>query len=79
MTAPTQVQHSGKATLRTVVQTAAGLAAAIPIVVTMSGVDRNVAAVATALTVSAIFTKVMAIPEVNALLTKFGLGATPKV
>ena len=46
--------------------------------VTMSGADRNVAAIATALTVSAIFTKVMAIPEVNALLSRWGLGATPK-
>jgi hypothetical protein len=75
---PTQVAHSGKAVIRTVIQTGAGLAAAIPIVVTMSGADRNIAAVATALTVSAIFTKVMAIPEVNALLSRWGLGATPK-
>lgn len=77
-TQPTQVKHSGKATLRTIIQTAAGLAAATPIVITMSGADRNVAAVGTALAVSAIITKVMAIPEVNALLTKFGLGAEPR-
>ena len=75
---PTQVRHSWKATARTVIQSGLGIAAAVPVVVTMSGVDRNVTAVATALLVSGIFTKVMAIPEVNALLTRIGLGATHK-
>lgn len=74
---PTQVRHSWRATVRTGIQTALGLAAAIPIVVTMSGADSHFAAAGTALLVAGAFTKVMAIPEINALLTKVGLGAEP--
>jgi hypothetical protein len=75
---PTQVRHSWRATVRTGIQTALGLAAAAPIVIVMSGADRNYAAAGTALLVAGAFTKVMAIPEVNALLTKLGLGAEPR-
>lgn len=78
---PTQVVHPWRATLRTVVQTVPAIAAAIPAIVAAVEQDSPGllgAAGVGALTVAGIVTRVMAIPAVNDLLTRWGLGAEPK-
>lgn len=81
MTEPTQVVHPWRATLRTVVQTVPAIAAAIPAIVAAVEQDSPGllgAAGVGALTVAGIVTRVMAIPAVNDLLTRWGMGAEPK-
>ena len=74
----TQVAHPAKATIRTALQVLIGLAVAIPIFITESGVDATIPVIATALGVSAAVARIMAIPMVNLYLTKYlGLGAQP--
>lgn len=79
---PTQTSHPWKATLRTLVSVVVSLAAAAPIIytaITDQSPELATGAFATALAVSAAITRLMALPVVNDLLTKIGLGATPKV
>lgn len=73
-----QSRHPWRATARTVIQGALGLAAATPIIA--GGLNANTAApaIAVALSVSAVVTRVMALPEVNALLKLIGLDADPQ-
>lgn len=73
-----QARHPWRATARTVIQGALGLAAAIPVVTSGLNVGTGVGAVATALAVSAVVTRVMALPEVNRLLALLGLDADPE-
>lgn len=76
---PTQVAHPAKATTRTVLQLVVGLAVALPIFVSESGIDNTIPFVATALAVSAAVARIMAIPVVNIYLGKYlGLGAEPQ-
>lgn len=74
----TQVVYPWRAVLRTVIQVIAALAVAVPGVIVASGVDQTVGWVAAALAVSAVVTRVMANPVVDAVLGKVGLGAQPK-
>lgn len=73
--APTQVQHPWRASVRTAIQTAIALAALLPLIVAASGIPETSAAVAGALAVAAGVTRVMALPQVDALLSRWGLGA----
>lgn len=73
-----QSRHPWRAVGRTVIQGAAGIAAAIPVVASGLNMGTGVGAVATALAVSAVVTRVMALPEVNRLLAMLGLDADPE-
>lgn len=66
-----QMKESTKRTLRTVLQSVVGLAAALPLIVSASGVPETVPGVALALAVSAALTRIMAIPAVNDLLPEW--------
>ena len=80
----TQVKHSWRATARTVFQAAVGMAAlAAPIYTAITHKDSNLVVggfIGAALVVSAAVTKVMAMPIVDAWITKFlpFLAAQPK-
>ncbi|MGW2130468.1 hypothetical protein [Streptomyces coelicoflavus] len=63
-----------KRTIRTVLQTAVGGAVALPGIVDASGIPDTVPWVAGGLAVAGGFARVMALPSVEALLDKFGLG-----
>ena len=80
MTEPTQVRYPWRTVARTVVQILPALAIAVPLVVAAIEGDHpgalgpiGVGAVA----VSAAITRVMAVPAVNDLLSRFNLGADP--
>lgn len=78
---PTQVRFPWRATVRTVIQTLPAIAVAVPGVVAAieeghPGLTGPVGVAAIA--ASGIVTRVMALPAVNDLLTRFGLGAEPK-
>lgn len=73
-----QSRHPWRAVGRTVIQGAAGIAAAIPVVASGLNMGTGVGGVATALAVSAVVTRVMALPEVNRLLAMLGLDADPE-
>lgn len=62
------MSEAAKRTLRTVVQTAAGLCVLLPTVVDAAGIPRTLPWVAGALAVAAGATRVMAVPGVQALL-----------
>ncbi|MCA1219880.1 hypothetical protein [Streptomyces sp. 8L] len=62
-------------TIRTAIQAAVGLAAGLPLIVQAAGIE-HVAGVATVLAVSAGFARVMALPVVEQLLDRVGLGLT---
>ncbi|MFJ8054968.1 hypothetical protein [Streptomyces sp. NPDC096142] len=62
------MQDSTKRTLRTVLQTAIGIAVVLPFVVAASGVPEALPWVAGALAVAGGFARVMALPGVQALL-----------
>lgn len=87
---PTQVAFPWKATIRTGIQTFLSVAGILALVAPMlqEFIDQfwpgspviawiGTAAVFTA-ALAALITRIMAIPAVNDLLTKIGLGATPK-
>lgn len=77
----TQTEHPWRATLRTVVSVVLSLAAAAPIIftaITDQSPELATGAFATALAVSAAITRLMALPVVNDLLSRIGLGATPR-
>lgn len=88
--APTQVAHPWKATIRTVIQTFLSVAAVLALIApeieafvaewwpgspVVAWIGIGAAFVAS---VAGVVTRVMAIPAVNEFLTKVGLGATPR-
>lgn len=75
--APSQTRHPWQATLRTVLAGVIGLASLAPDVLAAAHVNSTVLGVQ-ALGVAAVVTRIIAIPRVNELLTKLGLGAEPK-
>lgn len=75
--APTQVTHPNKTTVRTALQVLVGLAAIVPLVITDLGVPATGGVVVTVLGIAAAVTRIMALPEVDRLLSQFGLGAEP--
>ena len=86
---PTQTAHPWKATLRTVIAVIVGISIVAPVAL---GVIQDQLggyippevmgwlawAVGLAVAISGAFTRIIAIPQVNAWLTAIGLGATPK-
>ena len=62
------MKDSTKRTVRTVLQTVIGLAAALPLIVSASGVPESLPGLGVALAVAAGVTRVMALPAVNDLL-----------
>ncbi|AFU62162.1 hypothetical protein SV1_22 [Streptomyces phage SV1] len=63
-----------KRTARTVIQTAVALALALPAIVAASGIPASLPYVAGALAVAGGLARVMALPSVEALLDRVGLG-----
>ncbi|MGI5252765.1 hypothetical protein [Actinacidiphila glaucinigra] len=61
-------------TIRTVIQGAVGLAVALPAIVDASGVPDSLPGVAVAMAVAGGLARVMALPAVEALLDRVGLG-----
>lgn len=68
---PTQVAYPGRAVLRTLVQMAVGLVLLVPFVVAELGLSTSVPWVAGALATTALVTKIMAVPQVNAWLERW--------
>lgn len=62
------MKDESKRTLRTIVQTALGIAVALPFIVQASGVPESLPWVAGALAVAGGFARVMALPSVQGLL-----------
>ncbi|WP_280389322.1 hypothetical protein [Nocardia wallacei] len=73
-----QVSHPWRATARTVLQLVVGLAVALPTLVGLLGLPPS-AGLTAALGVAAVITRVMAMPQVEALLRQFApwLAAEP--
>jgi hypothetical protein len=67
---------ANKRAIRTVVQTAVGFALALPAIVAASGIPASLPWVAGALAVAAGLARVMALPAVEQLLDRVGLGLT---
>ncbi|MEU7163151.1 hypothetical protein AB0A70_00625 [Streptomyces morookaense] len=65
---------ANKRTVRTLVQTAVALAVALPAIVAASGIPESLPWVAGALAVAGGLARVMALPAVEALLDRVGLG-----
>ncbi|MFF9507282.1 hypothetical protein ACF1BU_14355 [Streptomyces sp. NPDC014724] len=65
---------AAKRTIRTVIQGAVGLAVVLPAIVDASGVPASLPWVAGALAVAGGLARVMALPGVEALLDRVGLG-----
>ncbi|MEU8316624.1 MULTISPECIES: hypothetical protein [Actinomycetes] len=68
------MKNVNKRTARTMLQTALGIAVALPAIVAASGVPEALPWVAGALAVAGGFARVMALPGVERLLDRFGLG-----
>jgi hypothetical protein len=80
-TVSTQQAYPWRATARTVLQLVVALAAAAPVVYqAITNADTAAAAggAAVALSVAAAVTRVMALPIVDQMLARVGLGSTPK-
>lgn len=75
MSTPTQTRHPWKATARTVFAAIVSIAAVWGLVVEAAGVDPSGTVVAATIAVAGAITRIMAIPQVDALLTRVGLGA----
>lgn len=65
------MSEANKRTARTVLQTAVGIAVALPAIVAASGIPESLPWVAGALAVAGGFARVMALPSVQALLPKW--------
>lgn len=77
---PTQTVHPWRATLRTTLEWVIGAAAMAPLIyqaITESDPAAATGWAAVALGITAAVTRVAALPAVNALLSRIGLGATP--
>jgi hypothetical protein len=74
-----QLRHPGHALARTMFQLVVGLAPMMPIIVAASGLPQTAAGVGVALAISAVVTRVMAIPAVEGALTIYApwLAAEP--
>jgi hypothetical protein len=70
------MQTSTKRSIRTAIQAAAGIATALPAIVAASGIPESLPWVAGALTVAAGLARIMALPAVEQLLDRVGLGLT---
>lgn len=68
---PTQVAHPWRATVRTVVQVTVALAALMPFIVEAVGLSTSLPIVAGVLAVAAAITRVAALPQVEAFLSRF--------
>ena len=78
--APSQTRHPWQATLRTVLAVIIGAASVAPEVVGVAHISGGTLGVAAGqlVVVTGAITKIIALPKVNAWLTKLGLGAEPK-
>ncbi|MYV48229.1 hypothetical protein [Streptomyces sp. SID2888] len=65
---------AAKRTARTVIQTAVGTAVALPAIVHASGIPASLPWVAGTLVVAGGLARVMALPQIERLLDRFGLG-----
>jgi hypothetical protein len=65
-----------KRSIRTVLQTGLGVAVALPAIVQASGIPESLPWVGGSLAVAGGAARVMALPAVEALLDRFGLGLT---
>ncbi|MFI0736402.1 hypothetical protein ACH4S9_46645 [Streptomyces sp. NPDC021225] len=65
---------ANKRTVRTMIQTVVAVAVALPAIVNASGVPESLPWVAGALAVAGGLARVMALPSVEQLLDRFGLG-----
>ena len=70
------MSDAARRTLRTIVQTVLGLAAATPLIIDAAGIPRTAAGIGVALAVAAGLTRVMALDAVQQLLPKW-LRITP--
>ncbi|HET6356103.1 hypothetical protein [Streptomyces sp.] len=68
------MKDTTKRTVRTVLQSAVGFAVALPAVVAASGVSDALPWVAGGLAAAGVFARVMALPGVERLLDRFGIG-----
>lgn len=68
------MKPSTKRSIRTAIQAAVGVAAALPAIVAASGIPESLPWVAGALAVAAGLSRVMALPVVEQLLDRIGLG-----
>ncbi|MGW3513812.1 hypothetical protein [Streptomyces sp. NPDC000994] len=68
------MSRAAKRTARTVIQTAVGTAVALPAIVDASGIPTSLPWVAAALAVAGGLARVMALPQVERLLNRIGLG-----
>ncbi|OKI22193.1 hypothetical protein [Streptomyces sp. CB03911] len=71
------MSDASRRTARTVLQTAVGLAAAVPFIVDASGIPAATPGVGLGLLVAASFTRVMALPQVDRLLPSWLRIASP--
>ncbi|MEU4578914.1 hypothetical protein [Nonomuraea sp. NPDC023979] len=67
------MKDTTKRTIRTVLQTAIGVAVALPAIVAAAGIPEALPWVGVALAVAGGFARVMALPSVQTLLAKVGL------
>lgn len=72
--APTQVRHPWKATIRVVIVAALALLPALPDLADATDID-EIPLVVSVLTITAMLQRVIALPEVDRLLSRVGLGA----
>ncbi|MGW2062813.1 hypothetical protein ACWCO9_19530 [Streptomyces sp. NPDC001937] len=70
---------ANKRAIRTVIQAVVGLALALPAIVAASGVPESLPWVAGAVAVSAGLARIMALPTVEQLLDRLGLGLVDDV
>jgi ABC-type nitrate/sulfonate/bicarbonate transport system permease component len=68
------MQDSTKRTIRTAIQATAGFAAALPAIVAASGIPETLPWVAGGLAVASGTARIMALPAVEQLLDRVGLG-----
>ncbi|MGC5343638.1 hypothetical protein [Streptomyces sp. DT171] len=68
------MKQSTRRTIRTAVQAAVGVAVALPAIVAASGIPASLPWVAGALAVAAGLARVMALPQVEKLLDRIGIG-----
>ncbi|MET9923339.1 MULTISPECIES: hypothetical protein [unclassified Streptomyces] len=68
------MKTSTRRTIRTALQAAVGVAVALPAIVAASGIPESLPWVAGALAVAAGLARVMALPQVEQLLDRVGLG-----
>ncbi|MFE3586807.1 hypothetical protein ACFXOY_04705 [Streptomyces niveus] len=68
------MQHTTKRTVRTILQGAVGFAVALPAIVDASGVPESLPWVAAGLAAAGGLARIMALPAVEQLLDRVGLG-----